>query len=415
MKRHAPIEPGLIRIFRFFVWAETIAFLMVPLAEALFSGQPSRFYADPFYIIFLQSLLLAIYLSIPWLRRKLKQMYLLIALMAAIIIPAFVVDVDITLSMTQGRPIDMLRIWALLPLLMIPLVAASWQYDFRVVFILFAGLGMLDGAYLVLLNGGMTTAILMPLFAIFIRIVTLSLVGLMITELMHTQREQRRDIMRANLKLSQQALVQEQLATSRERNRLARELHDTLAHTLSGLTVQLEAIHTIYPTSGDEIYELLETALNSARSGLEETRRALKALRAEPLEDMGLRLSLENLVNRFQARSALEFQLNIPEQSDHFSAEEEQTIYRITQEAVENAIRHASAKRIWISLEKQNEKWVYIIRDDGIGFAVENQEDYPDRLGIQGMRERAEMIAADFSITSNAGRGTQVQLVLNTL
>ncbi len=415
MKRHAPIEPGLIRIFRFFVWAETIAFLMVPLAEALFSGQPSRFYADPFYIIFLQSLLLAIYLSIPWLRRKLKQMYLLIALMAAIIIPAFVVDVDITLSMTQGRPIDMLRIWALLPLLMIPLVAASWQYDFRVVFILFAGLGMLDGAYLVLLNGGMTTAILMPLFAIFIRIVTLSLVGLMITELMHTQREQRRDIMRANLKLSQQALVQEQLATSRERNRLARELHDTLAHTLSGLTVQLEAIHTIYPTSGDEIYELLETALNSARSGLEETRRALKALRAEPLEDMGLRLSLENLVNRFQARSALEFQLNIPEQSDHFSAEEEQTIYRITQEAVENAIRHASAKRIWISLEKQNEKWVYIIRDDGIGFAVENQEDYPDRLGIQGMRERAEMIAADFSITSKAGRGTQVQLVLNTL
>lgn len=415
MKRVRPIEPGLIRIFRFFVWAETLAFLMVPLTEELFSGEPSRFYRDPFYIIFLQSLLLGIYLSIPWLRRKLRQAYLLIALIAAIVIPAIVVDVDMTLAMRQGTPIDILRIWSLLPLLMIPLVPAAWQYDFRIVFVLFAGLGMLDGVYLIWLNGGMGSNILMPLFAIFIRVVTLALVGLMITELMHTQREQRKDIMRANLQLSQQALVQEQLATSRERNRLARELHDTLAHTLSGLTVQLEAIHTIYPHRDDQVDELVVTALETARTGLEDTRRALKALRAEPLEDMGLRYSLEYLVTLFQTRSNIPCTLDLPDQINQFNNEEEQAIYRITQEALENIYRHASAEHVWLSLQREGNGWIFSVRDNGIGFDVDDHEHFGERLGLQGMRERADMVEAELKIDSVPGQGTNLQLVMKPI
>jgi hypothetical protein len=80
-------EPGLLRIFRFFVVAESLAFMMVPAAEKLFTGKISNYAADPFYIIFVQAVILSIYLSIPWLRRKLKQYYLLIALILAIVIP----------------------------------------------------------------------------------------------------------------------------------------------------------------------------------------------------------------------------------------------------------------------------------------------------------------------------------------
>lgn len=252
--------------------------------------------------------------------------------------------------------------------------------------------------------------ILMPLYAIFIRVVTLSLVGLMITELMHTQREQRRAIMHANLQLSQQALVQEQLATSRERNRLARELHDTLAHTLSGLTVQLEAMHTIYPQVEGQMHELLETALNTSRNGLEETRRALKALRAEPLEDLGLRFSLLNLANMVEARGGIQINVNLPEQMAYFSQEEEQAIYRIIQESLENVLRHASAKNVWVTMENKDNMYVFTIRDDGIGFDFSDQERYIDRLGIQGMRERAETIGALFSIFSSPGKGTKIEL-----
>lgn len=412
MRITTPTEPGLIRIFRFFVMAETIAFSFVPLGEWLFTGQVSQFYRDPFYFIFLQALFLSIYLSIPWLQRRLRSLYLLIALFIAVLIPPIIVNIDLTTRFLGGEGIEMYRLWALLPLLMIALVPAAWQYDFQKVFIVNTGLGIFDGLYMIFLFGGFNTDLLMPLFAIFIRVLTLNLVALMITELMATQREQRRDLMRANLRLSQQALVQDQLAVSRERNRLARELHDTLAHTLSGLTVQLEAIHTIMQTEQQEVKDMLEKALFTARDGLEETRRALKALRAEPLEDLGLQLALQHLVTNIQARTHLNIQLNLSENSFVFTQEEEQMVYRITQEALENIVHHAKAKNVWIELVQKTNSSVLNIRDDGSGFDVSILNKKNDRLGLKGMRERAEMLNARLEIDSQPGKGTLIQLKL---
>jgi signal transduction histidine kinase len=406
------MEPGLIRIFRFFVIAETVAFMFVPLGEWVFTGEVSQFYSDPFYFIFLQALLLSIYLSIPWLQRKLRSLYLMIALLVAALIPVIIVNIDLTTRVLSGQGLEMYRLWALLPLLMIALVPAAWQYDFRIVFIVNTSIGLLDGLYLILLFGGFSFDLLMPLFAIFIRVMTLNLVGLMISELIVTQREQRRDLMYANLKLSQQALVQEQLAVSRERNRLARELHDTLAHTLSGLSVQLEAIHTILPKEQQEVNQMLETALYTSRNGLEETRRALKALRAEPLEDLGLRLSIQNLITNLKARTNLHFHLAYDELNAVFSPEEEQTIYRISQEALENVIHHANAKNVWYRFEQNQDAYILSIRDDGKGFKPEELSGKRDRLGIKGMRERAEMIHAQLEILSEPAKGTALKLVL---
>jgi len=410
MRITTPTEPGLIRIFRFFVIAETIAFSFVPFAEWLFTRQVSQFYRDPFYFIFLQALFLSIYLSIPWLQRKLRSLYLLIALFVAVLIPPIIVNIDLTTRFLNGQGIEMYRLWALLPLLMIALVPAAWQYDFQKVFIVNTGLGIVDGLYMVFLYGGFNTDLLMPLFAIFIRVLTLNLVALMITELMATQREQRRDLMRANLRLSQQALVQDQLAVSRERNRLARELHDTLAHTLSGLTVQLEAIHTILETEQQEVKDMLGKALFTARLGLEETRRAMKALRAEPLEDLGLQLALQNLVANIQARANLDIHLNLSDYSFTFTQDEEQMVYRITQEALENIVHHAKAKNVWIELAQNYGSNVLKVRDDGIGFDVSILNKKNDRLGLIGMRERAEMLNASLEINSQPGQGTLIQL-----
>ena len=412
MRIKAPTEPGLIRIFRFFVIAETIAFSFVPLGEWLFTGEVTQFYRDPFYFIFLQALFLSIYLSIPWLQRKLRSLYLLIALVIAILIPPIIVNIDLTTRYLTGEGIEMYRLWSLLPLLMIALVPAAWQYDFQKVFIVNTGLGIFDGLYMIYLFGGFEHNLLMPLFAIFIRVITLNLVALMITELVATQRDQRRDLMRANLQLSQQALVQDQLAVSRERNRLARELHDTLAHTLSGLSVQLEAIHTILPANLNEVNGMLEKALFTARNGLEETRRALKALRAEPLEDLGLQLAIQNLVKNIQARTNLVIHLNLNEHSFAFTQDEEQMIYRITQEALENIMHHAKAKNVWIELGPRSDKCVLVVRDDGSGFDVSRLNKKSDRLGLRGMQERAEMLNATLEIESHPGEGTLIQLKL---
>lgn len=412
MKLNAPTEPGLIRIFRFFVIAETVAFMFVPLGEYFFTGEVSQFISDPFYFIFLQALLLSIYLSIPWLQRKLRSLYLMIALLAATIIPVFIVNVDSTARILSGQGLEMYRIWALLPLLMIALVPAAWQYDFRAVFLVNTCLGILDGIYLILLFGGFSFDLLMPLFAIFIRIITLNLVGFMISELIFTQREQRRELMHANLMLSQQALVQEQLTVSRERNRLARELHDTLAHTLSGLSVQLEAIHTILPKEQQDVNIMLETALHSSRTGLEETRRALKALRAEPLDDLGLKLAIQNLITNLKARTNLSISFTFDDINSTLNQEEEQTIYRISQEALENIVHHAKAKQVWFTFHHTKTGYELTIKDDGEGFKPELIEKKRDRLGIRGMRERAEMIHADLVISSEPGKGTELKLSL---
>ena len=412
MKLTMSTERGLIRIFRFFVIAETIAFSLVPMGEWLFTGTVSQFYKDPFYFIFLQALFLSIYLSIPWLQRKLRSFYLVIALFIAALFPPILVNIDLTNRVLTGQGIEIYRLWALLPLLMIALVPAAWQYDFQKVFIFNTVLGIFDSLYMIYLFDGFNADLLMPLFAIFIRVVTLNLVALMITELMHTQREQRRDLMNANLLLSQQALVQDQLAVSRERNRLARELHDTLAHTLSGLTVQLEAIHTVLQTDQEDVDKMLEKALFSARNGLEETRRALKALRAEPLEDLGLQLALQNLATNTKARTRLDIHLNISDGGPTFTQEEEQMIYRITQEALENITHHANAKNVWLTLGHQSGKSVLSIRDDGTGFDMAMLSKKKDRLGLKGMRERAEMLNACLDIDSQPDQGTLIQLKL---
>ncbi len=413
MKRLRPIEPGLIRIFRYFVWAETFAFCLVPIAENLFLGEISFFYQDPFFYIFLQSLFLSIYLSIPWLQWKLRQAYLLIAILIAIIIPSVVIYYEITLTMQQNQPIDLLRVWALLPLLMIPLVPAAWQYDFRIVFILFVGLGVWDGLHIIALNNGVDMTILLPLFTIFIRVISLALVGLMITELMSIQRAQRKELTRANLQLVQQGVVKEKLAISRERNRLARELHDTLAHTLSGLTVQLEAIQTVHHEK-DKLGEMITTALKTSREGLVETRRAMRALRVESLDEIGLNHSLQDLFQRFNARSETSFMLDLPATINYFTDEEEQTIYRITQEALENILKHARASQVRASLEKQSNNWIYTIEDDGIGIDVDDKETLFKGLGIQGMQERANVIGAELHIRSQPNKGTIIQLIIKS-
>ena len=218
--------------------------------------------------------------------------------------------------------------------------------------------------------------------------------------------------MHANLRLSQQALVQDQLAVSRERNRLARELHDTLAHTLSGLTVQLEAIHTILETEQKEVNDMLEKALFTARNGLEETRRALKALRAEPLEDLGLQLALKNLVSNTQSRTRLNIHLSLSDNLIPFTQEEEQMIYRITQEALENIIHHANARNVWLGIDQKSGKSILSIRDDGAGFDQSMLTKKNDRLGLKGMRERAEMLNACLEIESQPDQGTLIQLKL---
>lgn len=302
----------------------------------------------------------------------------------------------------------MLHVWALLPLLMIALVPMAWQYNFRSVITLFGGLGILEAALAIFTAGGIEFGILDFIYATFIRVLSLFLVGFMISQLVRVQRQQRDQLRTANLKLTRQALVMEEMATAQERNRIARELHDTLAHTLSGLSVQLEAAKTLLPTSEQpEVVQIINEALDNTRSGLNETRRVLKALRAAPLVELGLTQALIQMIDDQQKNTTAMIEPYISNRIPLLPKPLEQTIYRISQEALKNAVQHANAKNITLDLDFEY-PWLRLrIADDGKGFDLDRIDSNP-RFGIEGMRERAELVGGEFMVNSSVNSGTEL-------
>ena len=215
--------------------------------------------------------------------------------------------------------------------------------------------------------------------------------------------------------MQQYATTLEELSISRERNRLARELHDTLAHSLSALTVQLEAVSALWNTHPERARRLLDQASETARTGLAESRRALQALRASPLQDLGLILAVRELAEAAAKRSGAQLELSLPDRLDRCpSPIVEQGVYRIAQETLENVIRHAGARTIRVSLEQTSTEMTLAIADDGQGVNLDALEiagaDADDRFGIRGMKERSALIGGRLEISSQAGQGTTVRL-----
>jgi signal transduction histidine kinase len=250
------------------------------------------------------------------------------------------------------------------------------------------------------------------------------LVGYIIVQLVSIQREQRQALAQAyrlqtaaNLRLQRYAAALQELATSRERNRLARELHDTLAHSLSALTVQLEAVRSLWNLDPAAARRQLEQADQTARSGLTEARRALRALRASPLHDLGLPLALRELAQQAADRAGLRLDLRLPERiTGRLTPEAEQGIYRIAQETLENVVRHAEARHMGFFLEQEAGGLLLTIEDDGRGFDPQASQwlegEDPDRLGIRGMQERASFIGGQLEIARRRSQGTRVRLTV---
>jgi signal transduction histidine kinase len=234
-------------------------------------------------------------------------------------------------------------------------------------------------------------------------------VGYFINRLITQLKIQQNQLEQANKRLIHYANTVEQLSISRERNRLARELHDTLAHTLSGLSVQLETTRAYWEVDPDTAQTLLVKAQDATRNGLAETRRALKALRASPIEDLGLLIGLEKLAQNAAERGRLNLDLSLPEQLPSLSPDVEQCIYRIAQEATENVAQHANAANLLVRLEIKETEISLRVEDDGLGFET-NRDPGSGHYGLAGMYERAQLAGAELTIHSHPDQGTHIQL-----
>lgn len=295
----------------------------------------------------------------------------------------------------------------------------AWHYPFRYVVRYIAALSIVDWAITVLILGNAESNLADFTRVVLSRAVIYLLVGYGVTWLRERQFKQESDLIEANRqqaeanrKLAHYAATVEQLSTSRERNRLARELHDTLAHSLSALTVQLEAISALWDVDLPAARRMLARADETTRSGLTEARRSLYALRATPLEEYGLSLALRELAELAARRGDLRLDLAISEANVGLSSEQEQGIYRIAQEALENVVRHARASQVRLSLCGDDSALTFTVEDDGVGFAADDFDGAHSHFGIRGMYERALVAGGALQVVSAPGRGTRVHLVL---
>lgn len=202
----------------------------------------------------------------------------------------------------------------------------------------------------------------------------------------------------ANSKLKAYAGELERMTEIRERNRLAREIHDTLGHTLTGIIMGADAALALFPVAPEESKKRVQIIAQSAREGLTDVRRSIKALRPDALEQRSLGQALEKLVADFRLTTGVEIFYDPPTAPLAFASDEEDAIYRIIQESMTNAVRHGHASKIHLSLTWQDHALTIHVQDNGLG-CVQPQEGF----GLRHMQERLRLLGGTLAYGNNSG------------
>ena len=198
-----------------------------------------------------------------------------------------------------------------------------------------------------------------------------------------------------------------------ERDRIAREFHDTLEQELAAITIQLDAVSAQSSKSPQIARQQLELARNMTRRSLSEARRSVWDLRSHLLENNNLGAALEEMVAPLSLTTGIEIAVQSFGTSRKLPALTEHNLLRITQEAVANAFKHACAKKIAVHLHYEPAQVRLGIRDDGAGFDAQAVGSANGgHFGLLDMRERAEKIGAVFSLNTKRGGGTEILIVI---
>ncbi|MFO8102089.1 MAG: GAF domain-containing sensor histidine kinase [Dehalococcoidia bacterium] len=196
-----------------------------------------------------------------------------------------------------------------------------------------------------------------------------------------------------------------------ERERIARELHDEVSQSLTGLAFNAEAVLSRLPQEVGEIKGSLEEIRDLAIRTLDEIHRVVYQLRPSLLDDLGLVAAVQWLADHYLEEAGIKVLFETVGTERSLPAEAEITLFRITQEAITNIVRHAVAESVSIAVEFRDHSAAVHIEDDGQGFSVEEVTGSSETgrgLGLLGMKERAELIEGYLKIEAHPGQGTRV-------
>lgn len=212
------------------------------------------------------------------------------------------------------------------------------------------------------------------------------------------------ELREAHRQLAEYAGRVEELAVAEERNRLAREVHDTLGHRLTVAAVQLEGAQRLLPKDPERAAGIVGTVREQVREALTELRRTVAALRA-PLEaDLRLLSALKRLAANFEGATDITVHRVLPDESPDLPDAHRLALYRAAQEALTNVQRHADASQVWLVLTVDDGAATLLVGDDGRGFSVGGEE---TGFGLRGLRERVAQLSGELHVDPRQGGGTQ--------
>jgi signal transduction histidine kinase len=219
------------------------------------------------------------------------------------------------------------------------------------------------------------------------------------TRVAASERDARNALAEANQLLRDHASQVEELATTKERNRLAREIHDSVGHYLTVVNVQIGAARTVLDQNRSRALEHLSKAQSLTQEGLAEVRHSVAALRASPTESRPLPEALTALVDQWRA-AGLNANFRLSGNVRTLTPQTNLTLYRAGQEALTNVAKHANATTVNVRLNYSDDRIRLTIEDNGVG-ASESEGGF----GLLGIRERVQLLNGSVRVTTGAGKG----------
>ena len=217
-----------------------------------------------------------------------------------------------------------------------------------------------------------------------------------------------KELQGANQKLRSYSAQIEQLVVARERNRLARDLHDSVTQTVFSMTLTTQSASLLLERDPSKVEAQLDRLSQLARNALSEIQLLISELKPEENDGQNLASCIKSYLKDGHLPEGLSVELKI--EGDHsLEAAEEQSLFHIIQEALNNIVKHAQTDKVSIQLHLTVPMWIEVV-DKGRGFDMQQARNNSGRVGLSSMRERAEEIGWNFHLSTSPGNGTCIRV-----
>jgi signal transduction histidine kinase len=206
------------------------------------------------------------------------------------------------------------------------------------------------------------------------------------------------ELTEANIQLEEYSRKSAEMAQTQERNRLAREIHDTIGHVLTGIVTGLEACLLLLDTRPDLARTQIEVIQETARQGMKDVRSSVRALRPDALLRLAFNEAIEQMIDDMCRSTGIHFEYICEDSLSNLAADEEDVIYRILQESITNSVRHGHPTRINIRIERHDNRISIRIKDNGVGC-----EELHRGFGLTHMQERLDMLGGSMTVDGSDG------------